>query len=155
MLFKGKVEGILSKKTGQDAIMEIDELLTPVFFKNPARLTQPEKNVVFIEQLEHEVNNGGIDQFFVNSSGDNAEETINALREIKSVKFLKILETAVQQFPGAKPPKDRDERLEVMEGIEDKTGPVWSSLDNEFYKYEEDIYGLLTDYIQKNIKDFR
>ena len=154
-LFGGKVEAILKKKTGQDAIMEIDELLTPVFFKNPERLTQPEKNIVYIEQLEHEVNNGGIDQFFVNFAGDNAEETINALKEIRSVKFLRILETAVQQFPDAKPPKDRDERLEVMEGIEEKAGPVWNALDDEFYKYEEDIYGLLIGYIQKNIIDFR
>jgi hypothetical protein len=155
MLFGGKVEAILKKKTGQDAIIEIDNLLSPVFYKKPQSLSVPERNICYIEDLEREVNNGGLDQFFVNSSGDNTQETISALREIGSVRFLGILESATKQFPEARVPKDRDERMAVMEQIEDKTGPVWDSLDTEFYKYEEDIYGLLTSYINRHIKDFR
>jgi len=155
MLFGGKVETILKSKTGQDAIMAVDNLLTPIFYKKPKSLTQSERNIVYIEELEREVNNGGLDQFFVNSSGDYAEETINALKQIRSVRFLKILETAVEQFPNAKPPKDRDERLEVMERIEDKTASIWNALDDEFYKYDEDIYSLMIEYIRANIKEFR
>jgi hypothetical protein len=155
MLFGGKVEAILKKKTGQDAIIEIDNLLSPVFYKKPQNLSMPEKNICYIEDLEREVNNGGLDQFFLNSSGDNTQETITALRQIGSMRFLGILESAAQQFPEARVPKDRDERMAVMEQIEDKTGPIWDSLDTEFYKYEEDIYGLLISYIQGHIKDFR
>lgn len=135
--------------------MDIDNLLAPIFIKRPDSLSQPEKTICYIEDLEREVNNGGFDQYFVNSSGDNALETVDALRQVKSVKFLKILETAIHQFPDAKPPRDRDARLEIMEGIEDKTEPIWNALDDEFYRYEEDIYGLMIAYIKANIKEFR
>jgi len=155
MLFGGKVEGILKKKSGQDAMIDIDNLLAPIFYKKPDSLSLPEKNICYIEDLEREINNGGFDQFFYNSSGDNTEETISALREIGSVKFLGILEAASRQFPDAKVPKDRDERFRVMEQIRDKAAPVWDNLDTEFYKYEEDIYGLLMGYLREHIKDFR
>ncbi len=155
MLFGGKVESILKSKTEQDAIMAIDNLLTPVFYKKPKSLTQSERNIVYIEEMEREVNNRGLDQFFVNSSGDYAEETVEALKLIKSIRFLKILETAIEQFPNAKPPKDRDERLEVMERIEDKAAPIWGALDDEFYRYDEDIYNLMIAYVRANVKEFR
>jgi hypothetical protein len=155
VMFGGKVEGILKNKTGQDAIIDIDNLLSSIFYKKPHSLSLPEKNICYIEELEREVNNGGLDQYFANDSGDNIEEAISALKEIKSAEFLKILESAARQFPDGRVPKDRDERLAVMEKIRDKSEGVWSELDDEFYKYEEDIYGLLTDYIHKNIKDFR
>ena len=151
----GKVDDVLSKKTGQDAIIEIDSLLAPIFYEKPDSLSQPERNICYIEDMEREVNNGGFGQFFLNSSGDNTQETISALKEIGSERFLFLLESATQQFPGGKVPRDRDERLEVMEQMEDKAESAWSDLDDQFYEYEEDIYGLLVSYIQKNIEDFR
>jgi hypothetical protein len=154
-LFGGKVECILRTKTGQDAVIEIDTLLAPIFCKNPESLSQPEKNICYIEDLEREVNNGGFGQFFLNSSGDNTRETISALKEIGSKRFLSLLELAVQQFPGGKVPTDRDERLEVMEQMEARVESAWDDLTDQFYRYDEDIYGLLIAYIQKNVTDFR
>jgi hypothetical protein len=154
-LFGGKVQDILKQKAGQDAMIEIDSLLAPIFNENPDSLSQPEKNICYIEDLEREVNNGGFGQFFLNSPGDNTEETIHALKEIGSKRFLSLLESATQQFPSGKVPRDRDERLEVMEQIEEKAEAAWSALDDQFYMYDEDIHGLLVAYIQKNIKDFR
>lgn len=155
MLFGGKVERILGKKTGQDAVIEIDKLLAPIFIEKPEKLSLSEKNFCYIEDLEREVNNGGFDQFFVNSSGDNTMETISALRDIGSKRFLSLLEAAAAQFPDSKVPKDRDAREAIVEQIEDKAGQAWDKLDEEFFKYDEDIYGLIIGYIRKNIKDFR
>ena len=154
-MFGGKVQDILKQKTGQDAVIEIDNLLAPIFYEKPDSLSQPERNICYIEDLEREVNNGGFDQFFLNSSGDNTQETILALKEIGSTRFLSLLESATQQFPSGKVPRDRDERLEVMEQMEERTESAWNDLDDQFYMYDEDIYGLLIAYIQKNIKDFR
>lgn len=154
-MFGGKVEGILNNKTGQDAIIDIDNLLTPIFYKKPGKLSLPERNICYIEELEREVNNGGFNQFFFNSSGDYTHEVISALKEIGSVKFLQIVESAARQFPDARVPKDTDARGTIIEEIEEKADPVWSKLDDEFYKYEEDIYGLMIEYIRKNIRDFR
>ena len=155
MLFGGKVKNILKNKNGQDAIIEIDNLLSPIFYSNPEKLSSKEQQIVLIEELEREINNGGFNQFFYNSAGDYAHETIAALREVKSVKFLKTMESAVSLFPDSKVPRNRNEREKILERIENDANPEWDRLDSEFLEYDEDIYSLLIDFIQKNIKDFR
>lgn len=155
LFYRKKIEKILQNKSGQDAIMDIDNLLTTIFYKDPHKLSEPEKNIVFIEMLEREVNNGGFDQFFDNSSGDHTQEIRNALKLIGSKRFLDIFEQAIAVFPDGNAPKDWDKRHEVLEPILDDAWPVWEKLDKEFCKYEEDIYTLMIDYIKKNIKDFR
>jgi len=154
MLLGKKIEKILKNKTGQDAIIEIDNLLTKIFYENPSKLSLPEKNIVYIEELEHEINNGGFNQYFSNSSGDNSNETLEALKIIKSKVFYDILKNAIDKFPNGVVPKDRGERENIVTKI-DKEVELWNYLDNEFYKYEEDIYKLMVEYIKNNIKDFR
>jgi len=155
MFSKKKIEKIIKNKSGQDAIIEIDIILSDIFYKNPEKLSIHEKNIVYIEEFEREVNNGGFSQYFSNSSGNNALETLNALNLINSKIFKKILENAIDKFPNRIVPKDRDEREELLMDIENNNADLWDELDNEFYEYEEDIYILLIEYIKNNIKDFR
>src|SRR5438045_3506378 len=49
-------------------------------------LTTAEQVAYCIDALEREVNNGGFEQFFVNSSGDTAAETVAALEGIGASK---------------------------------------------------------------------
>jgi adenosylmethionine-8-amino-7-oxononanoate aminotransferase len=95
MFFGKKIVKILKVKSGQDAIIEIDNILSKIFYSNPDKLTNSEKNIVYIEELEREINNGGFNQYFFNSSGNYATETINALKLIVSKIFLQLLEEAV------------------------------------------------------------
>ena len=155
MFVNRKVKKILKEKSGQEAIMAIDDLLTPIFYSNPEELSEEEKTIVYIEELEREVNNGGFSQFFYNSSGDFSEKTILALRNIGSIKFLRLVETAIARFPGSFVPRNRTERVEKLEEIEDDDSSVWDDLDEAFYKYEEDIYELMRSYILDNIMKFR
>ena len=155
MFFAGKVKQILKKMSGNKAIMAIDNLLSPIFYSKPEKLSDEEKTIVYIEELEREVNNGGFSQFFFNSSGDYTEELIQALKKIGSTKFLKLVESAKAEFPNSYVPKDRKERQGILGSIEEKANPVWNALDSEFYKYEEDIYTLMLAYISKNIGKFR
>jgi len=155
MFFGNKVEKIIKNKNGQDAIIEINKLLSKIFYKNPEKLTLSEKNVVYIGELENEVNNGGFDQYFFNSSGNNTIETINALEIIGSKIFLIILKKAVNKFPNGIVPKDRNEQQKILLEINENNEGLWDELNQEFYKYEEDIYTLLINYIENNINDFR
>ena len=151
----GKVEGILKNEPDQDAIVDIDNLLNPVFCRNPQELSSPERNICYIEELDNEVNQGGFNQFFLNPSGDHAHEIISALKDIDSTSLLRIMESAVGQFPNAQVPKDSSARRTIMKQIEGTANPVWEGLDDEFSEYEEDIYALMTEYIRQNIRDFR
>jgi hypothetical protein len=149
------VKQILSEMSGQNAITAIDDLLTPIFYSRPESISEEEKVLVYIEELEREVNNGGFYQFFFNSSGDYTEEAVQSLRKIGSVKFLNLLESAIAQFPNSFVPKDSVERQRILKSIEDEAKSVWNSLDSEFYKYKEDIYTLMLTYIANNIEKFR
>lgn len=152
---KVTVSDILNQKTSQDALIDIDNLLSPIFYSKPEILTEEEKVIVFIEELEREINNGGFNQFFFNSAGDYYSEILSALKKIGSVKFYNIVQNSSKPFPNTNVPSDRNARQEILEEIEDEANELWDDLDQEFYKYEEDIYGLLINFINNNIEKFR
>jgi hypothetical protein len=149
------VSDILTQKSGRDAIIDIDNLLSPIFYSKPETLTEEEKVIVFIEELEREINNGGFNQFFFNAASDYYSEILSALEQVGSVKFHSILKQSSKPFPNESVPTDRNKRQEILEEIEDKANELWDDLDQEFYKYEEDIYGLLINFINSNIEKFR
>jgi len=155
MLFSGKTKNILKHKSGEAAISEIERLLSPIFYSNPPELTEAEKTIVYFDELEREVNNGGFKQFFDNSSGKYSKEVVQALKDIRSVQFLKLVESAIAQFPNSNVPVNWVECRKLVEEIEEVADPVWDKLSREFFKYEEDIYTLMIGYINNNIKDFR
>jgi len=143
MFFGNKIENIIKNKNMQEVIIEIDKLLMPIFYKHPEKLTLSEKNYIYIEELVNEVNNGGFDQYFFNSYGNNTMEAINALEIIGSKIVLNIFKKAVNKFPNGIVPKDRNERQKILLEINNNDEELWNELDQEFYKCEEDIYILL------------
>jgi hypothetical protein len=63
-----------------------------------------------IETLEGEVNNGGFDQFFYNSAGNNTADTILALQAIGAARTADIVKRAAAMFPGGGMPLKSDWR---------------------------------------------
>jgi len=63
------------------------------------------------------------------TSGYFAHETLVSLDAIAAIHTAKILQLAIAQFPQKKAPKERGERLEIVEQIEDKAGKIWEQLD--------------------------
>ncbi len=149
------VAQILEEKTGQEAIIEIDNLLSPIFYEKPESLSDEETVIVLVEEYEREINNGGFNQFFYNSAGNDYYEIIDALKKIGSVIFLDILESSSKPFPGSKVPVARNERQRMLEEMGDNAEKIWKGLEEKFYKYEEDITKLLIEYINKNKESFR
>lgn len=73
--------------------------------------------VALVDILEMEVNNGGFDQFFFNSSGDRTADTIEALEAIGAQHTASIVKSAASRFPGGMPSVDRNERQEQLEKL--------------------------------------
>jgi hypothetical protein len=150
------LDSLLSSSDTTNMIITIDNhinsLLRPDDDLN--RLTQPQKNFYYIQELEREVNNGGFSQYFYNSSGDYAHETILALKAIEAENTVKILKSAINEFPDHLVPKDRVKRQEMLSKIEGKAEEIWSNLDSEFYTYPDDLSELNIVYIKKNKKAF-
>lgn len=148
------IKEIINSKQGESAVIAIDEIICEVFQNDPKSLTEEEFNFFLVEVLEKEINSGGFNKYFYYESGNYVFETIQALDELGSVYFLRILKEALDVFDGAYT-KDEIERSNVIDDKEDEFNPIWDKLDNEFYKYEENIHQLLLDFVTENIHSFR
>jgi hypothetical protein len=98
-------------------------------------LSPGRRALVLIESLEGEVDNGGFDQYYLNSSGDGASLAPAALRMFGQEKVALMVERGNAQFPGG-PPADRNQRLIQMKSLGEQAQKVWGDLDNEFYKLD-------------------
>ena len=105
----------------------------------------PRTIVDLVLDFEDEVNNGGLHQFFNNSSGDNTAETVLALETIGASRMAGILKRAASRFPNGFPPKIRDERLAELWNSFPLTDE-FRDLDGEFFAYPDDLSGLITAY---------
>jgi hypothetical protein len=81
-----------------------------------------------------EIINGGMSQFFSNSSGDRAHETLAALREIGAVLCVQLLEKALTLFPDGIAPVDRQKRCDLLFAFEERDPQFLEELDQIFYK---------------------
>ena len=121
-----------------------------------SKLTKGQQAVFSTWWLEAEVNNGGFNQFYFNSSGQYAEMAEIGFKTIRAEKFSGLTLRANNIFT------ENKERLEefddgTMESFSEsyKDNPL-NDLDTEFYKLydSENISELRIKYIRENNKEF-
>ncbi len=105
--------------------------------------------------LEADVNNGGFDQYYLNSSGDFAASTPDALRTIGAPRFAEIVSAANAIFGASGPSSDRARRQDQRESLSEVQLDTLSDLDNQFYEYPEDLEGLLRAYVSEHRSAFQ
>lgn len=98
-----------------------------------------------IDALEGEVSNGGFHQYFYNSAGDRTAETIQALELVGAFAVADIVRRAAQKFPYGIPPKNRFARQDILLEAYPSAAP-FRELEEEFYKYPDNLRVLLTKY---------
>lgn len=151
---KLSLESIL-KLEPDEIIMKIDDYINKLskYGDNIESLNPFQKSFFLIENFEKEINNGGFNQFYFNSSGNYSLETVDALYKIGAKKTAKIVEIANSKFPNKLVPKNWEERQNVSIII-DENIELWNEQDKAFYKSEENITELLIQFIIKNKTDF-
>jgi len=151
-----KIDKILRIEDETEKVIEIGQLLWDKSKNdnNFESLNVEEKTVLYIEMLEGQVNNGGFDQYFFNSSGDYAHETLEALERINAPQMRNILDEAIKSFPITPVPKDTEKRRKFMEDLPESISNNWVRLDNEFYEYPENLARLVIEYVKKNKRSF-
>jgi hypothetical protein len=110
-----------------------------------SRLTRPQRAIYVIWQVEAEVNNGGFNQFYFNSSGRYAEEAVSAFEGIGAQKFANLMRRANDIYAKEKPRLDAldDGTLEgFSESYDDN--PL-DALDREYHRLE----------LQENLRDLK
>lgn len=150
------IEEILQMEDLTLALIKLDEKVNTLsnYGEDLSKLTEPQKVLLFIESLEREINNGGFNQFYWNSSGGYAHETLAGLLTIKANKTAELLDKANSEWPGQSVPKDRTERHHVHATIEEQAANVWEACDSMFYDYPGELTSLLLDYVKQNKTDF-
>jgi hypothetical protein len=114
------------------------------------QLDEADKVLVTIWSLEGDVNNGGFDQYYFNSSGDLAFYAPIALRSIGAHQMAKITDDANELFGPEGPARNPNEREAQLLAIAPNcsTSNPWDELDRAFYSYPDDISMLLTGFLQ-------
>jgi hypothetical protein len=113
-------------------------------------LSHAEKVLYRIYWLETEVNNGGFDQYFFNTSGNYAIDTPEDLEEIGAHHTAQIVRDAISIFPGGSPPRSRDDRDKLYDLVTDEVRDKWYELDLKFYEYQDPLETLQIGYVTNN-----
>jgi hypothetical protein len=145
------LEQLLNSDDFNGTIIDLDNFIGNLcaYGDELENLSEPQKLFYLVQNLEREVNNGGFEQYFYNSSGDNAQETLSALAEIGAHRTLNILQLAINEFPNQVVPVDREERQNILDSLENASA-AWDLLDQKFFLYEDDLNGLNIQFIKKN-----
>lgn len=112
-------------------------------------LSEKENIIYSIAILELELNSGGFSQYFFNSSSSLATLTLESLEKVGAEKTKDLLEKAIQVAFANEIPQDRDERRERLLALDKDDEAELSKLDQEFYKYDENIQELVNAYLSK------
>ena len=112
-------------------------------------ISTEEMNVLAVEALEREVNNGGYSQFFLNSSNQFAGSIVRALQAIACPKTALITEDAINalDLEGKLTP----EALEgVISGDDEQVQEKLNACDDRYYANTESIEDRLFEWIKEN-----
>lgn len=111
-------------------------------------LTVEERLVLAVEALEREVNNGGYDQFFVNSSREFAPIIVDALRRIGCKKTATITQKAIVALDTSDLGSDAIEK--AICARDGKRGAKLRRCDDSYYESAEPIAERLFEFIKAN-----
>lgn len=137
----------LSANMGEDYTKEYETLMS---------WNDPRRAIYMIWLLEAEVNNGGHNQFYYNSSGQFYEHLPKALRLVGAERHAELMERANKTYEQEY--KKITEHLDgTIEGFSKSydDNPL-NPLDKEFYalESEENLWKIQTAFIRENKEDF-
>ncbi len=121
-------------------------------------LTLPAATIYLVGVFEGQVVQGGFRQFLRAHSGDHAQDTLQALREVGAHVSVELLEKALTVFPEGVAPTDREERVMRIDQA-DLADPAFFDAFDELYNSHVDsqsphrvekIDALLLDYMKEH-----
>ena len=116
-------------------------------------LSDSEMTVLAVQALNREVNNGGYQQFFYNSSVEYTPIISKSLKDIDCFKIADLTEKAIQCL-GVKS-MDFNAIEDRALSDDEEMESCFRELDNVFYESEEDIDGNTLKYVKENRQAFQ
>jgi hypothetical protein len=119
-----------------------------------AAATRGQRAVYALWIVDGEVNNGGFEQFFFNSSGSVMDEAIDGAELIGASANARILEEAAEVFSDGDVPEDREARWRILDALpDDKLGEL-GELDDRWFSHDRELNRKLVAYVEANPEEF-
>ncbi len=136
---------------------DIDTEDEELYYRGLNRLTVEQAYLFTIYLYDMEMNNGGWEQFYTNTTGIVWEEVLRGLREIGATEHYELMRESVR-IMGGNPSKDQMKRISQFEQMEarDPNYSIFDDLGEEFDKIRATGalgYAAL-DYIDRNREKF-
>jgi hypothetical protein len=101
-----------------------------------AQLSDREKYILAVEAFYGEVMNGGLTQYLYNESGAFANWSADAFVAIGIPEYAEVMREVKRLFPDGVIPEDRNQRLNVVSGIDES---ILEQIENAFWaRYSAD-----------------
>jgi uncharacterized protein DUF4375 len=100
-------------------------------------LSRLQRDALCVLNFQAELNNGGLHQYLLNSSGDFAKETPDVFRRIGAEPAARILNEANAFFGPEGPPEDREARVALLLALPKEAEDRIYALSREFYRAED------------------
>jgi hypothetical protein len=113
-------------------------------------LTTAELVVLAVEAIEREVNNGGFDQLFRNSSKEHATNYVSALEAIERPDVAELAKQAIAALRLAKWPLTIDAIDRAMETDSDARDEKFEALDDRYLEVAGDLAPAVLAFIKAN-----
>jgi Domain of unknown function (DUF4375) len=123
-------------------------------------LSVSERATFIAHILALEITNGGVEQFFINPSGDRWRETRDALKTVGAIRLAAIFDEALSVFPDGTPSTDQLTRCGQYEEAGDHAKRLMHRLTNEYYDLQEQssddcLYRILSRFAIKQLANER
>jgi len=113
----------------------------------------PGQRALYVTTLfAREVDNGGLEQFFHNSSGLYAQSVREAFILLEAKEHQIAYESAISLFPGGKAPIDQARRIRAMKAIPNRND-VFHRLDEQL-EDERRLWPFFRRYVEKHPEEF-
>jgi hypothetical protein len=123
-------------------------------YQKAGKLSAAERYILAVEALEREVNNGGYDQFFLNSSHDFIDVIAEALKAVGCPKTAAMTGDAIRALGlGDSPTGEEAEAAVLAETPEVKA--ALSACDDRYFASDEPIADRLFAWIKENREQVR
>jgi hypothetical protein len=96
-------------------------------------LSRLQRDALCVLNFQAELNNGGMHQYLLNSSGDFASETPDVFRRIGAAEAARILEEANSLFGPDGPPSDCEARMAALRALPKYAVDRIYALSKDFY----------------------
>jgi len=124
-------------------------------WKPETALTEHQRLYKAVFACDAEINNGGLAQYFVNSTGDGWRDALAGFKAMGFKERLRVLEEALANFGSVGPSEDRETRQNQLGKLYKRDDTIFEALDSRYYKSSEVVEVFGSRFVLANPQSFR